>query len=158
MIVPRQLDLDRLHDATEAVLDGKPRRHRQGTTVAYVMMMVGEVELGGRQNTYLYVGQNAYFTSRVLRDFRRVVSELLPAVPITVYTQSRVTIGGTQTFLFHSIERLIESPSLVKGWSLDRIFMDADDVTQTRLDADGKLSQLYQQLLPQLSYKRGDVI
>lgn len=158
MIVPRQLDIDWLHNATETVMDGKYRHRRQGTTVAYVMMMVGEVELGGPQNTYLYIGYNAYFTSRVLRDFRRVIGELLPSAPITSFTQSRVTIDGTQTFLFYSVEQLIQNPGIIKGWSLDRVFMDVDDVTQTKLDADGKLSEMFQQILPQLSYKRGDVI
>lgn len=158
MIIPRNLNLDWLHQATETVVYGKYRHRRQGSTVAYMMLMIGEVELGGDHNTYLYVGHDSRFTTIVECDFLMLIKKLLPGVPVTTVAKNRITIGGTQTFLFYPIDQLISQPTLIRDWSLDRVFMDVSDAKLASLDINGELTDMYQRLLTQLSYRRGDVI
>lgn len=155
MIVPRQLDIDWLHNAVDLLVSGRYRHRREGKTVAYMMLMVGEVELGGPQNNYLYVGETALFTSRVQKEFIDIVNKTV--VAHVEHTRYRVSVDA-QNFFFHSIDALVQRPELVKGYSIDRIFMDIDDGTQRKLDKDGRLDNLFQALLPQLTYRRGDVI
>jgi hypothetical protein len=144
MIVPRNLDLDWLHTAVQLLTSGRYRHRREGKTVAYLMLMLGEAELGGLHNNYLYVGQSAMFTSRVQKEFIDIVSATLPYEDVQ-HIRNKVSVNAQQYF-FHPIETLVERPELIKGYSLDRIFMDR------------KLDGLFRTLLPQLSYRRGDVI
>lgn len=158
MIFPRNVDLDRLHAAVELITSDRYRHHREGKTAAYVSLMVGEVELGGQHNNYLYIGSDGFFTSRVLREFKRVVLEMVPEARITSWTHDKIVVNETQQFFFRSVHDLIKNPSLVSGWSLDRIFVDIDTVTQQRLDKNGHLSEMFQALLPRIVERRGDVV
>jgi hypothetical protein len=155
MIVPRQLDIDWLHSTVELLVSGRYRHRREGKTVAYLMLMVGEIELGGHQNNYLYIGQTADFTQRVQDEFVNISKTIVSSTP--QYQRNKVSIDA-QNFFFYPIDILIQRPGIVKGWTLDRIFMDIDDGTQRKLDKDGRLDALFRTLLPQLSYRRGDVI
>lgn len=155
MIVPKTLDIDWLHATVELLLSGRYRHRREGKTVAYLMLMLGEIELGGPQNVYLYIGETSSTAYDVKRELIRVVEKTTDAHVEDM--QTKVWINE-QLFLFYSIDTLIQQPGVVKGWTLDRIFMDIDDRTQRRLDKEGRLNTLFTELLPQLSYRRGDVI
>jgi hypothetical protein len=156
MIVPRYLDLDWLHSATELLLSGRYRHRREGKTVAYLMLMVGEAEVGGPQNNYLYIGETAVFTTQVATEFAKIIKDIIPTAFVRG-EHNRVRVNE-QLFCFYPIDQLITSPQTVRTLSIDRIFMDIDDRTQRRLDKAGTLDTLFHQLLPQLSYRRGDVI
>lgn len=155
MIVPKGLDIDWLHATVELLLSGRYRHRREGKTVAYLMLMLGEIELGGLQNVYLYVGETNATAMDVKHELIRVANKTCDVQIEDM--QNKVWISE-QLFLFYSIDTLVLRPELVKGWTLDRIFMDIDDRTQRKLDKDGRLNQLFTELLPQLSYRRGDVI
>lgn len=157
-MIPRKLDLDWLESSVELILSGEHRYRQQGKTVAYLMLMVGEVELGGPSNVYVYIGERTIATEKVRADFHKLITEQLGNEVITKHTQTRVDVGDQQ-FHFLPVHRLISNPQLFRGLSgIDRIFFDVDDSTQEKLDANGDLSALFDTILPALSYRRGDVI
>jgi hypothetical protein len=157
-MIPPNIDLDRLHETIEQ-LEGQQYRGRQeGKTTAYLMLMVGEAELGADANTYLYIGINTFFTSRVAKTFAKLLSEEHPEMVIVRHDQRKVVVNGTQRFFFISAHEAIQNPSLLRGWAIDRVFVDLDDETQYDLDRNGDLTRMFQHLMVQLSYKRGDVV
>jgi hypothetical protein len=157
VIIPRTTDIDWLHQSVELLTSGRYRHRREGKTVAYMSLLAGEVELGGPQNTYLYIGETTNFTDQVRSTFHRMAVRMTRPGAITRHTQNLVFVNEQQYF-FYSIHQLIENPTVLRTLSIDRIFFDVDDSTQDKLDSGGKLSALFQQLLPQLAYRRGDVI
>ena len=62
MIVPRNLDLDRLHQAVELVISDRYRHCQGGKTVAYTMMMIGEVGLLTESSLTLILSPNVVST------------------------------------------------------------------------------------------------
>lgn len=156
-VIPTQLDLDWLHQAVDLIRSGRYRHRREGKTVAYVMLMIGETELGGPQNTYLYIGESMMLSDRVRGEFAKQVKIVHGVDAITRHTSTLVAVRE-QRFYFFSIRSLMSTPSLVQSIDIDRIFFDVDDAVQKRLDADSKLSSALQQLLLRLSTRRGDVI
>ncbi len=155
MILPRNLDIDWLHEATQLVVSGRYRHRREGKTVAYLHLMLGEVMLGGPHNNYMYVGENDMITGRVMRDFKSLAETVGSNVELRTYTKATC---GAQQYFFFPITHLIAAPQKLATMSLDRIFMDIDDTTQKRLDADGKLSTLFSELTTRLAERRGDVV
>lgn len=158
MIVPPFVDIDRLHATIEQLEKQEHRGRQEGKTVAYLMLMLGEVELGGATNTYLYVGESTFFTAQAAKSFAKLIRRELPDIPVELSTSEKVVINGTQTFLFISAPAAIQNTCRIRGLSIDRVFVDLDDATQHRLDHDGELTRMFQQLMIQLSYKRGDVV
>lgn len=157
MILPRRLDLDWLHEATTLVSSGEYRHRREGKTVAYLHLLLGEATLGGPQNNYLYIGDNDMITGRVMRSFKALVEEAEPELHVDLRSYNKATIGEQQYF-FYPVGQLIKDPNKVRTLSLDRIFVDVDDATQSRLDYDGLLTKLFQELQLRLTDRRGDVV
>jgi hypothetical protein len=120
--------------------------------------MLGEVELGGPHNNYLYVGETSTFTSYVQQEFVSLVTRTFPSATVVDQRTPNKVLVNAQQYFFHPIDLLIDRPHVVRTYALDRIFMDIDDGTQRKLDKTGRLEGLFRELLPVLSYRRGDVI
>lgn len=158
-MIPPNIDLDRLHNATELLVKTPQRRGRkEGKTVAYLMMLKGEVELGGRDNTYLYLGESAYFAARVAKSFAKLIQQEYPDLLVVHTRPEKVIVNGTQQFLFLSAPYAIDNPHCVRGFTLDRAFIDLCDESFTSLDHDGKLSAFFEEMIMRLYQRHGDVI
>ena len=72
----QDLDLDALHKSTDGIHDLMHGR-ANGQTTAFLYQMLGEAQLGGAGNTYLYIGENQAHASDVQRDFIELIKDII---------------------------------------------------------------------------------
>ena len=159
-MMPNKLNLDLLHSATELILSGSYRHQSQGKTVAYIQLMLGEVELGGRNNHYMYIGETSGAVLAARKAFAAAAKALIPTAIVDESRSANTLYINDQRFFFTPIEMLIEAPKWggFISFDIDRIFMDISDETQQRLDRDGSLTKTFERLMFNLRYRQGDVI
>jgi hypothetical protein len=123
----RELDIDTLHTATAHILNGtfsSYQHRRRRITTAFLYLMLGEVWVGNRGVTRLYVGKNSQDAKRVMAEF----IDLLISdgnTPIT-YCMVKLTVTTEhQVFKFVSITRMIDGFSLA-GLRAEKVFFDQD--------------------------------
>lgn len=77
MIIPEQIDYDRLHRNIKTLTDGRSaqRSRGEGYTFAYLILMLGEIETGDPDNTYMYIGENFNYTKDVCGEFFRLIGK-----------------------------------------------------------------------------------
>lgn len=92
--------------------------------VDYVDLLVGEVQLGDCNNTYLYVGEDQEAWQLTMGSFvRRITEEGYPITSINT-PSGRVTVNGSQRFFFiHKSD----TGCAIKGLSFDRAFVEVSD-------------------------------
>lgn len=156
-MIAADYDLDRLHKNIEEIGHQQHSGRRSGKTTAYLALLQGEVALGGKDNTYLYIAETTQIASRVASLFSKSCP---PEFNVSTLRQKPtvVIINGTQRFYFAGARELNTHPTDCGGRGLDRVFVDLPDDVQRSLDQNGRLTEMFQRLLIQLSYKRGDVI
>ncbi len=111
------LDIERL--ATVDVTTDLPRR--KGRTLAFQMLMLGEVWLGDENNRYLYVGETLQHAKMVCVECAEMVARDGMYQPTVVIASRVVRVGGKE---FHFMSPINLEPKGRLEW--DRIFVDVN--------------------------------
>jgi hypothetical protein len=126
-------DIDRLH----GVIAGERVGRQCGKTFATFTQMVGEAQLGGPGNTYLYVGETEAQVRSFMKEFVYVL-ELEGMVPVAVFRSQNKVQTPTHTFYFMAINEMI--PCKIRGYRFARTFIDL--TTETKWNWPEEISEL----------------
>lgn len=155
MTVPEELDADRLHKVTETLLNGGYRYRKQGKTVAYLELMVGDLLLGDYDNTYLYIANSMERAEEVCSAMRALIVTTFGDSAIRHYSRRQIECEHGAKFYFGSVDF---THSLLCGLRLDRAFVDLDDKQIHQLELSGKWQEFVERLLVCLCERNGDII
>ena len=156
MIFPPNLNLDRLHAVAETLPFNLRRNRGQGTTVAYLTLMLAEVELGDRTNHYLYVGETREFTDRISVEFRRLVGEkFFPDLVELDSNYSHVSLYTGQRFSFINVDRINVA---LRGNAYNRIFFDVTEKKMRELDNVALMEEILENMQVCVCINNGDII
>lgn len=153
--IPKELDLDRLHKATDIIVNGGYRYRQEGKTVAYLMLMLGEAQLGDRDNKYWYIGHSRGRAKAVAEAFAELLRQEVDIEPISYVGFGRIELDYGPSFTFTSYE---VHKSAACGARFNRVFMDLDNKLMDKLESDGKLAAFSTDVLCTLIGSNGDII
>lgn len=123
----QSLDIIRLRDAAEKILNNEQPRRGEGFTTAILYLMLGEIDLGTEGNTYLYVGDADVAASSAARRFKQLLSQ--QNVPTRVIQYNKIVTQNDMSFLFIGVEQFTELYS-IRGLNINRVFCDVSHVLQ----------------------------
>jgi hypothetical protein len=123
------LDLDRLHNTIKSISDDKWLGRGEGRTTALLALLMGEIELGDRDNTYLFICPNARNTGYTLRRF----VDMLESNGFTDYVykpmHNHVIIPQLNILIFFDSISTLSRDSF-RGHRIQRVFLDVNILDQ----------------------------
>ena len=122
----RRLDIDRLHENVEALVDFVPKG--DGKTTAILSLMLGEMWCGDLKNRYLFVGNDENHAKQACKQFAHIVTGEGPIVRF-MYED---TLNVGQSFQFIGAERFLSGS--FRGAEFARVFVDVCPISTERLD------------------------
>ena len=130
-----KMDLERLH-FNIGIIDSGAAWYGRGTgiTTAYIEKMMGEFYLGDVSNSYIYVGQSpaaAKDTKWKMVECLNRDGHLIRDMRVEEFT---IHAPGHPKFTFMSVSHFNRQP--IHGIRGGRVFLDINQLTSYRLDAD----------------------
>jgi hypothetical protein len=159
VIFPVSVDVDRLHAAVHTIVSGGYRYRKQGTTLRYLMLLLGEFQLGEDNSQYLYVTNGWSNLGATTSAFR----SLLTAEQLLIDTRESdrsfevVVIHNTrgQKFVFTTV---LSYEAAVSGNKFHRVFLDVDDRSMDAYNREGSWQPLATAILSSLVIPNGDIV
>lgn len=127
------LDIERLHKIVYKINNCHALDVQEGTTTAYLHLMMGEVWLGSRENQYVYIGRDTNHINQVCLQFLSMLTEdnqtsEFPKKDIKVLHRSDGyhVIINEQSFVFITYLKANE-PIFWCNRHFDRVFIDLNE-------------------------------
>lgn len=130
MLIHNAIDYDSLHSVVNDINNGIPTEDCYSRTLAYLYLMLGEVELGDASNIYLYVAPDQVTVNWAMREFVHLIMNEYGLEMVISMDDGIVQTAHNQRFIFVSAPLVATH---TRGISINRAFYDVQPLDRKDL-------------------------